>query len=120
MVIDAGRSSEKLLWSASLYTGDEIRRYEKKIRKKLNAGKTVIGHYLITIASNGKDELDIIPTSLLAQQALCGHLPMIVGLAYDRKEAMELVVRIVNDCMEKTGRPEIRKWLLKENHQILV
>ena len=101
-----------LEWYDPLYVGDGVRRYVRKIKKRISSGRTDVGHYLITLAANGTDELDIISTTFLEQKILRDHLPMIVGIAADRKEAIGLAVRITSDCLESTGDVHIREWLL--------
>ncbi len=105
-------SDAPLTWNKTLYVGTEASKYEKRIRKRLDRGKSVIGHYLITIAEGQNDELDLISTTLLTQDILRARIPLIVGLAYDRREALDLLVRITDDCVRETGGAQIRKWLL--------
>lgn len=100
-------------WYEQLYIGERVLPYAKKIRKRLDAGQTDLGHYVITLASNPADLLDMMSTSFLTQESLRSRLPMIVGIAADRAEAEELVMNIVNDCVRETGGTDIRKYLQK-------
>ncbi len=104
-----------LSWYEPLYIGDSTGRYAGRIRKRLDAGRTDVGHYLITLASNGTDELDIIPSGLLTQSFLRERLPMIVGVASGRKEALRLVTAIAGDCVRQTGDVRIREWLTEKS-----
>ena len=103
-----------LSWYEPLYIGGSTGRYARKIRRRLDSGKTDVGHYLITIASNGTDELDIVQSGLLSQTILRSRLPMIVGLASGRKEALDLAAVIAEDCLRETGDVRIRKWLTEK------
>ena len=93
-----------------LYLGQSAERYEKRIRARLDAGKTDTGHYLITLASNGTDMRDIIGTGFLVQPSLARHLPMIVGIARTKKEAIDMVVQMVDDCLRSRGDCDLRAF----------
>lgn len=107
------KSPVRLAWREPLYVGPGILSREKKIRKRLDQGKTDIGHYLITIASNGVDELDIVPTAFLGREMMRARLPLIVGLASDRREALDMLLEITGDCLRETGTLQLKKWLLE-------
>ncbi len=99
-----------LNWSRHLYLGNHIKKYEQRIRQRLDEGKIDVGHYLITYAVNEMDQLDIISTiKLTAYQR--EHLPPIVGLAGTRQEAYELLVHITDDCLKATGDVDLRRYL---------
>ncbi len=105
-----------LSWYDPLYVDKTLKDREKGIRQRLNEGKVDLGHYLITLAGNGRDHLDVISTSFLSQRALYERLPMVVGLAATKKEAMKLVVKICRDCLEETGGADIRSYLLRKGN----
>lgn len=102
---------EPLRWRKDLYIGEGAAPDLRRIRKRLDADRTVSGFHLITLASNENDELDIIRSELVSQKALRERLPMIVGVAAGRSEALEMVVKIADECMRDTGGPGIRRYL---------
>ena len=104
-----------LKWYKNLYLDEDLKKREKGIRHKLNEGKVDLGHYLVTLAWNKEDHLDVISTNFLSQKALYDRLPMVVGLAASRKRALEMVVRICDDCLKETGGTEIRAFLEEED-----
>ena len=77
-----------------LYIGKSAERYEKRIRARLDAG----------------DMLDIIGTGFLVQPSLARHLPMIVGIARTKKEAIDMVVQMVDDCLRSRGDCDLRAF----------
>lgn len=100
-----------LTWYDQLYVSPKAGRHIGKIKKRLNQGKTDSGHYLITVASNGVDELDIINSGFLASKTVYNHLPMVMGVATDRKEALEIAGRIIEDCFRSTGGTDVRSFI---------
>ena len=46
------------------------------------------------------------------------HCPMIIGIAEGRTEALELVCRITQECVEKTGGADLVPFLAKRDSRI--
>lgn len=55
-------------WYDELYVGESIRQKEKKIRWKIRHNAGQINIYVITLASNPQNLLDIIPSHELLQK----------------------------------------------------
>jgi hypothetical protein len=73
--------------------------------------------YLITLAANGQDLLDILDSAFLQQKAVRRTLPMIVGLAKGYEEAVELVRQIVEETYTQRGDCKVPLYLeWKQNH----
>ncbi|MDD3277459.1 MAG: hypothetical protein PHG16_01050 [Lachnospiraceae bacterium] len=98
-------------WYKYLYVGNNLKKKEKKIRKKLEQKKLLPGVQLITYASNPKNQLDLIPAVCIRQHALYDTLPVIVGIASDPDEAVEMIRTIAEEVYEKTGDCQIRFYL---------
>lgn len=104
-----------LNWYKNLYVGDTAKKKEKKIRRKINNGSGMIGVYVITLAANPANHLEIISSNYLLQKTLRKNCPMIVGIAEGYEEALELVREIVQEVWGQTGSAQIRAFL--ENNQ---
>ena len=96
---------------AHLYIGKTAAGMEKKIRRAVEKGKTIDGIRLITLSSNGTDQLDILPLHWLKQKALRESLPVIAGFANGREEALRVVAQMVTDAVRSTGKCDLRTWL---------
>lgn len=101
-----------LTWYEKIYVGNTAKKNETKIRRKLDQGKFVPGVYLITMASNPANNLDIIGTAFLKQKAVYERCPMVVGMAKGYEEALELVQQITEDVLAQTGDAGIRNFFL--------
>ena len=116
-VLLRGRRVFCMEWHKDLYTGESIRGRQKKVKWKImhNAGQPFV--YVLTLASNEENLLDIIPARELLQK----HYPKkglyIVGLAGNYEEALELAGCIVSDVYKATGGFNIRKYLCKRGKQ---
>ena len=100
-----------LTWYNRLYVGNNAKRKVNRVIKKLNARKLVTGVYLITLASNEKDQLDIINGVQLMQPIAYHRCPMVVGIASAYDEAVELVIQITEESLKKTGKADLRNYL---------
>ena len=95
-----------LNWYKNLYIGDNAKKKPKKLIHKINQGAGVIDVYVITLAVNPENSLEIFSANLLMQSALRRNCPTIIGLA----KGYELPSN-VNEVYQETGTAEIRTWL---------
>lgn len=98
-------------WYEHLYVGDSVADKVDKIKWKImhNAGMFTV--YVIALASNPDNLLDIIPASNLVQKGYPKENLRIVGLAGGYDEALELVRRIVEETYEHTNDIDVYEYL---------
>ena len=101
-----------LNWYKNLYVGNTAKKKEKMIRRKINAGIGTLGVYLITLAVNPENHLEIISAVQLKQRIIRKRCPMIVGIAIGYEEALEIVERIAKEVWAETGTMDIRTWII--------
>lgn len=100
-----------LNWYKRLYVGDNAKKKKKQLIRKINMGAGVWDVYLITLASNPKNQLDIFSANELKQKARRQNCPMIVGLCRGYGEALEMVEMLVQKTYAQTGTAKVREWL---------
>lgn len=98
-------------WHDDLYVGESIRRRQKKVKWKImhNAGQLFV--YVITLASNEENLLDMIPSRELLQKYYPKKDLYVIGLAGNYKEAAELAGRIISDVYKETGGFDVRSYI---------
>ena len=103
-----------MIWYDKLYVGESIVHKTKKIKWKImhNAGQ--IGIYVITLASNRQNLLDIIPSYELMQRGYAKREMVIVGLAKGYDEAVEVAASIVDEVYRNTGTFAVRTYLAEK------
>lgn len=104
-------------WYRRLYLSDNLKEKRSKLISMIekNAGTTRLhGIYLITMAANGTDLFDIIRADFLLQPVLHGHCPMIVGMADDYDEAVDMAKDIILATYERYHNFDVYTYL-KEN-----
>lgn len=99
-----------MLFHNKLYVDDEISKQKKKIMRKLQHNKETFGVYVITLSMNPEDELDIYPSYVLRQKEYINKDINVVGIAGDRERAMELLVKMTDDCFNEMGTISFRRF----------
>ena len=101
-------------WYKNLYMGEEIAPKARKIINKIKKNKPTIDVYVIALASNPKNQLDIIPSWELLQKGYPTDSVRVIGLAQGKKEALQLVTSLVDEVYQKTGDVKILEYLQNE------
>lgn len=103
--------AKSMKWYPQLYAGPEAEKKRNKIIRKLKCNMGQVNVYLITFAANETDLFDILPAYLLKQKAVRRRLPMIVGIAVGYGEAVDLVIKIVEETLRETGSADVKQYL---------
>lgn len=98
-------------WYRALFIGDGIKLERKKLIRKIETNAGLKDTYMITLASNERDLLDIFSTKMLMQPVLHGLCPVIIGIAKGYDEAVELACEIVMSAYQKNQNFDVRSYL---------
>lgn len=98
-------------WYHKLYIGKTARNKRYKIVWKVKHRAGMLGVYLITLASNKENLLEILDSSLLLQPHYKKEDVFIVGIACGYEEAVEVVTKIIAELYNETGNFDIRQFL---------
>lgn len=103
----------KLNYHPDLYLGESIREKKlDKIKKKLENKPLLSGVFLIALSRNPSDQLEIYSARQLAQKYYAKYPPYVVGIAGNYDEAVKMVERLVQECVEKRGDCALKEYLL--------
>lgn len=109
----AGSMIRNLTYHPRLYLGDSISGKKlDKIKRRLHTKPLLANVFLITIASNPRDQLDILDARQIAQPYYRGVQLDVVGIASDHEEAVVLVEQIVKECLRERGDCALKEYLL--------
>lgn len=106
-------------WDENLYVGNSISHKKNRVKWKIihNAGQLDI--YVIALASNPSNLLDVIPAWELMQKSYPGKKEKyIIGLAGSYEEALEVVTTIINEVYSNTGQFQILNYLKKKKEDL--
>ncbi len=99
-------------WYSELYTGKRFLEDLAATAAQISQGTYTGSAFVITIAVNGKDQLDIRHMRDLCRSYLREKEILAVGAAADRREAISLVKQMALDCVRKTGGADLRSYFL--------
>ena len=101
-------------WYKNLYLGESIVPKAKKIINKIKKNKPTRDVYVIALASNQENQLDLIPSWELLQKGYPTDQVRVIGLAQGKKEALQVVTSLVDEVYQKTGDVKIFEYLKNE------
>lgn len=93
-------------WRKGFLTGSSAQSSRRKIISGIKKNKFQPGIYVVALASNGIDVLDIIPSFMLNSESNIE----ILALAKGKQEAESLCEQLIMEVYEKTGGFEIRSY----------
>ena len=94
-----------------LYIGDTVTDPAKvKWKLKHHAGTQV---YVVSIAA-GADQLEIFHGAYLKQPYYRSHPPIIVGIASNSDEAVDIIIQITQECVDATGTCNLKEYLKRK------
>lgn len=105
-------------FSANLYLGEEIK-HPKIIKYKLRIHRPDPGVYVLRLAQNKSDYVEIIKGSYFFQPLAYKEDNQIVGFAKSEAEAFGLISQMMDDCLEATNDVNLRKYLIEKSKTLV-
>lgn len=105
----------RIIYSSNFYLGEGITPEKlDKIKKKIEKKPMLTDFFLIALAGNERDLLDIYSSKYLGQKYYENHIPYVCGLADNHGDAVKLVEQIVQDCLKTRGDLQVRDFILEK------
>ena len=101
-------------WYQNLYIGQTASEKCEDIIQKIENRQNLLTVYLITVAPDERNQLEIITPTVYYRQEKRYGAPMIVGIACGMREARSLVVQMTQDVYDKTKSAYFRSYFLEE------
>lgn len=102
----------QLKYHPRLYLSEGINREKlEKIKRDLADRPDKAGVYVLTLAGNASDQLDIYASKYLRQKYYDRHPLYVIGLAEDRGSAVDIVERIARDTWAARGDTGLKEYL---------
>ena len=97
-------------WAVNLYTTEKTKKMLPRIMQKIEHRKLQPGIWLITIASNEQNLLDVFQSIYYLQPLHEKLNPDIVGVAENEDAAKELLMKMTEDMYKETGNFDVRTY----------
>lgn len=101
-------------WAKHIYMGERIRKRSTRYMHRIETGHRMAGLYVITLSPHPDNQLEILQAMELYQPIERERLSMIVGLAYDYAEAMDILYRIIEDAESVGMRGKLKAFLMQQ------
>lgn len=99
-------------WYKHLYVGEKAKRKRFTIIQNIRRGRFQAGIFVITPASNGNNIMDIYPAAVLLTEYYSKKEDLlIIGIAADYYEALQVARDITDEMYHKTGGFSILEFL---------
>lgn len=101
-----------LAYHPKLYLGESIKRKNlDRIMKRLEKRPLFSGVFVIALSRSESDQLELYDAGELAGSYYKKYPPYIVGIAGDRAEAISVVEKIVQECLQARGDCALKEYL---------
>lgn len=100
-----------LKWSKNLYYGEQAKKKATRIRWRVEHRRPQYEVYLITLAQNPENQLEITEANQLLQKTVYRRCSEIIGIACGYGEALELVRQLAETTYRKQKNGDIRHYL---------
>lgn len=106
---------KKLIYHPKLYLGESLTYGDMvRIKAKLNIQPKKADVFLITRSMNEQDQLDIFHAKYLQQKFYDKHPVYVFGMAKDKEEAIEVIEKIMQECVTAQGDANLIAYLTGE------
>ena len=96
-----------------LYLAEGLRKKKEKIIRKLDENRLQMNIHIIILAGNEKNQLEIYNSMVLLQPDFPHDDFLVVGIAKDYDNAVEVVEEIVQEVYNETKGADIRSYILE-------
>ncbi len=100
-------------WYRDLYVGETFQKKKKQVRHLVESGQIMRGLYLLILRTDVQNnQLEILTQKEFQKQLDRLEPLMIVGIAFESKEANDILVQITEQVYQETGTADIRAYFL--------
>lgn len=85
-----------------------------QMKKDLRENPIGANLFLITIASNKQEQLDIYDAKYLVQKFYSKNPPYVLGIAKNREDAITIVEQWMQECVKNRGDANLRAYIMGE------
>ena len=98
-------------WASQLYIGEKARSHQGALIREIEEGRLTSKAYILTLPVNEANQLELVPVKDLFWRTASERTPLIVGVAEDKKEAMDLFEQIAKETLAARGDADIKSYI---------
>ncbi len=100
-----------MIWYDPLFLGTGCQSKQKTLKRRISGRRAHTPVYLITLPTQSRLVLEIIPSTLLLQEHYPAGGLQIIGMAFTRSEALRIVERVISDSFKTRGDADIEAYM---------
>ncbi len=101
----------------NLYVSRTLQLKKEQVLEKIEKNMVQMNIYLIVLTKNGKNQLEIYDSVMNKQKYFLDNAFLLVGIAEGYDDALRLTETIMADIYSRTGKAEIRTYLLEQQQR---
>ena len=101
-------------WAQHIYMGERIKKRSTRYMHRIETGHRMAGLYVIILSPHPDNQLEILQAVELYQPLERNRLSVIVGLAYDYAETLEILYRIIEDAESIGMQGKLKAFLMQQ------
>ena len=92
-----------------LYIGEKAREAAEQNVDDVRSGRYVKDLYVLIESVSGVNQIEVIQSFYLRQRYYQETEPMILGIGKGKDDALNLLVRLTDEAVERFGSPDLRR-----------
>lgn len=100
-----------------LYVQEELEKKKEKIIRKLKQKKILISCYVVALAPNPKNQLEIYSSKFLFQPGFPTEDLFVISIVKSYEDALEFVEKLFEEVYNETKRTDIRSYILEKEQE---
>lgn len=117
LIISKNGRDNYMRYYRHLYIGEGLEKKKDKVISRLQRGKLQMDIYVITLAVNEHNSLEIYDSKLFLQPAFPYKDLFVVGITKGYEDAIELVEQITQEVYNKTQGADIRSYIMEREQE---
>ena len=114
-ILESGECMYKINFHYQLYLGEGLEFKDLiQIKKDLRENPVGANLFLITLAANEHEQLDIYDAKYLIQKYYSKNPPYVIGIAKEKGQAISVVEELMQECVRNRGDANLRAYLMGE------
>ena len=100
-----------------LYVQEQLEKKKEKIIRKLKQKKILFSCYVVALASNPQNQLEIYSSKYLFQPGFSTDDLFVISIVKNYEDALEFVEKMFEEVYNETKRTDVRSYILEKEQE---
>ena len=113
--LESGECMNRINFHYHLHLGEGLEYKDlMQMKKDLRENPVAANLFLITLATNEQEQLDIYDAKYLIQKYYSKNPPYVIGIAKNKEQAIAVVEKLMQECVTNRGDANLRAYIMGE------